>query len=181
MVQCVGSRNDEHPYCSRTCCADALRNALRLKREDHDCEVTILHRGIRVWGFDEELLSEAIDQGVGFVEVTAQVEVTEGGKPAVSATDAGGEPVALEPGLVVLSTGVEPSAATAQLAGIAGVELASDGFFTCTGAVASASGGIHTFACGRACGPAAVHERVLQAQAAAGKACLLLKRGYDEA
>jgi len=31
MVQCVGSRNDEHPYCSRTCCADALRNALRLK------------------------------------------------------------------------------------------------------------------------------------------------------
>jgi heterodisulfide reductase subunit A-like polyferredoxin len=185
MIQCVGSRNDEHPYCSRTCCADALRNALRLKQEDPGCEVTILHRGIRVWGFDEELLSEVIDQGVDFVEVTdrveAQVEVTEGGKPAVSATGTGGEAVALEPDLVVLSTGVEPSAATAQLAGIAGVDLASDGFFTRTGAVASASGGVHVFACGRACGPAAVHERVLQAQAAAGKACLLLKRGYDEA
>ncbi len=181
MVQCVGSRNDEHPYCSRTCCADALRNALRLKRKNPDCEVTILHRGIRVWGFDEELLSEAIDQGVGFVEVTAQVEVTEGEKLVVSTTDTGGDAVALEPDLVVLSTGVEPSAATGQLAGIAGVELATDGFFTRTGAVAGASGSLHIYACGRACGPAAVHERVLQAQAAAGKACLLLKRGYDEA
>ncbi len=181
MIQCVGSRSDEHPYCSRTCCADALRNALRLKREDPECEVTILHRGIRVWGFDEELLSEAIDQGVDFVEVAAQVEVAEGGKPAVSATDGGGETVALEPDLVVLSTGIEPSAATAQLAGIAGVELASDGFFTRTGAVASVKDVLHIYACGRACGPTAVHERVLQAQAAAGKACLLLKRGYDEA
>ena len=181
MVQCVGSRNDEHPYCSRTCCSDALRNALRLKSEDHDCEVTILHRGIRVWGFDEELLSEAIDQGVGFVEVTASVEVTEDGKPAVSATDTGGNAVALEPDLVVLSTGVEPSAATAQLAGVAGVELAPDGFFACAGAVAGDSGDLHLYACGRVCGPAAVHERVLQAQAAAGKACLFLKRGYDEA
>ncbi|MCK4915903.1 MAG: CoB--CoM heterodisulfide reductase iron-sulfur subunit A family protein, partial [Candidatus Eisenbacteria sp.] len=181
MIQCVGSRNDEHPYCSRTCCADALRNALRLKKEDPECEVTILHRGIRVWGFDEELLSEAIDQGVDLVEVAAQVEVAEDGKPAVSATDSGGEAVALEPDLVVLSTGIEPSAATAQLAGIAGVELASDGFFTCTGAVASAKGVLHIYACGRACGPTAVRERVLHAQAAAGKACLLLKRGYDEA
>ena len=99
----------------------------------------------------------------------------------MSATDSGGEAVALEPDLVVLSTGIEPSAATAQLAGIAGVELASDGFFTCTGSVASAKGVLHIYACGRACGPTAVRERVLQAQAAAGKACLLLKRGYDEA
>jgi heterodisulfide reductase subunit A len=143
--------------------------------------VTILHKGIRVWGFDEELLSEAIDQGVYFVEVVAQVEVTEGENLAVSATDTGGEGVALEPDLVVLSTGVEPSAATAQLAGIAGVELAADGFFTRTGAVAGVKDVPHIYACGRACGPAAVHERVLQAQAAAGKACLLLKRGYDEA
>ncbi len=181
MVQCVGSRNDEHPYCSRTCCADALRNALRLKREDPGCDVTILHRGIRVWGFDEELLSEAIDQGVDFVEVAAQVEVTDGAKPVVSATDTGGETVALEPDLVVLSTGVEPSAATAQLSGIAGVELASDGFFIRTGAVAGVKDVLHIYACGLACGPAAVHERVLQAQAVAGRACLFLKRGYDEA
>jgi heterodisulfide reductase subunit A-like polyferredoxin len=181
MIQCVGSRSDEHPYCSRTCCADALRNALRLKMEDPDSEVTILHRGIRVWGFDEELLSEAIDRGVGFVEVAAQVGVAEGETLAVNATDTGGEAVALEPDLVVLSTGVEPSAATAQLAGVAGVELSSDGFFTRAGAVAGAENVLHIYACGRACGPAAVHERVLQAQAAAGEACLLLKRGYDEA
>jgi heterodisulfide reductase subunit A len=32
MVQCVGSRNDEHPYCSKICCGVAVKNALALKR-----------------------------------------------------------------------------------------------------------------------------------------------------
>ncbi len=27
MIQCVGSRNEEHPYCSRVCCAEAIKNA----------------------------------------------------------------------------------------------------------------------------------------------------------
>ena len=31
MIQCVGSRNDERPYCSRICCSEAIKNALRLK------------------------------------------------------------------------------------------------------------------------------------------------------
>ena len=28
MIQCVGSRNDERPYCSRICCSEAVKNAL---------------------------------------------------------------------------------------------------------------------------------------------------------
>jgi heterodisulfide reductase subunit A len=191
MLQCVGSRNDEHPYCSRTCCADALRNALGLKREDPAREITILHRGIRVWGFDEELLSEALDLGVEFIEVKVTPEVVLGGEPGdagaergtptVRGTTVDGDALALEPDLVVLSAGVEPSAGTGALAKAVGAELASDGFFDRAGAVCGDTGDLRVYACGRAAGPADLNERVLQARAAAGKACLYLKRGSDEA
>ena len=31
MIQCVGSREPERPYCSRVCCTQAVKNALKLK------------------------------------------------------------------------------------------------------------------------------------------------------
>ena len=42
MIQCVGSRNEERPYCSRVCCSNAIKNALHLKEVDPDCDVVIL-------------------------------------------------------------------------------------------------------------------------------------------
>ena len=32
MIQCVESRNEKNPYCSRICCSEAVRNALEIKR-----------------------------------------------------------------------------------------------------------------------------------------------------
>ena len=34
MIQCVGSRNEEHPYCSRICCSMAVKNALTIKKRN---------------------------------------------------------------------------------------------------------------------------------------------------
>jgi heterodisulfide reductase subunit A-like polyferredoxin len=178
----VGSRSEEHPWCSRTCCADTLRNAIRLRREDPSADVTILHRGIRVWGFDEELLSEAIERGVSFIEVadTASVEVDGGVRVVARATD--GEAVTMTPDVVALSTGVEPSRWTGDVARVIGAELAGDGFFGSAGRVACGeAAGLGVEVCGRAAGAAEVEERVIQAQAAAGRACLHVKRGNDEA
>jgi heterodisulfide reductase subunit A len=31
IVQCVGSRDNDRPYCSRVCCSQAIKNALKLK------------------------------------------------------------------------------------------------------------------------------------------------------
>ena len=36
MIQCVGSRDEEHPYCSKVCCFTALKNALTLKKLSSD-------------------------------------------------------------------------------------------------------------------------------------------------
>ena len=31
MIQCVGCRNEDHPYCSRICCSEAIKNSLEIK------------------------------------------------------------------------------------------------------------------------------------------------------
>jgi heterodisulfide reductase subunit A-like polyferredoxin len=54
MIQCVGSRNEERPYCSRVCCAEAVKNALTLKALNPKARVTILYRDMRMYGTLEE-------------------------------------------------------------------------------------------------------------------------------
>jgi heterodisulfide reductase subunit A-like polyferredoxin len=182
MIQCVGSRSREHPWCSRTCCADALRNAIRLKLENPSTDVTILHRGVRVWGFDEELLSEAIERGVAFVEVADTAAFSADGGVRVEARGADGGTVSMSPDVAVLSTGVEPLEQAARMADLAGLECASDGFLAPAAHPASRGGpgGFLVEVCGRAAGPAELDERVSQAQAAAVRACLFVTRGDDE-
>jgi heterodisulfide reductase subunit A len=53
MIQCVGSRDEERPYCSRVCCNQAIKNALALKEMDPDRNITILYRDIRAYGLHE--------------------------------------------------------------------------------------------------------------------------------
>ena len=38
MIQCVGSRDEENTYCSRVCCNQAIKNAIRLKDDNPDTD-----------------------------------------------------------------------------------------------------------------------------------------------
>ncbi len=67
MIQCVGSRNDEHPYCSRVCCSEAVKNALEIKRQRPGAQVFVLAKDIRTYGFREEYFQKAREAGVLFV------------------------------------------------------------------------------------------------------------------
>ncbi len=64
MIQCVGPAEK---FCSRICCTVALKNALALKEQNPDTQVTILYQDIRTYGFKERLYTEARRQGVVFV------------------------------------------------------------------------------------------------------------------
>ncbi|HDS09579.1 MAG TPA: FAD-binding protein, partial [Firmicutes bacterium] len=44
MIQCVNSRTDSNPYCSRVCCSAAIKNALKIKEKSPETEVYILYR-----------------------------------------------------------------------------------------------------------------------------------------
>ena len=67
MIQCVGSRNDDHPYCSRICCSEAIKNALKAKEINPNIEIVILYRDIRTYGFKEKYYNLARDKKVIFI------------------------------------------------------------------------------------------------------------------
>lgn len=131
MIQCVGSREEERPYCSRVCCTQAVKNALRLKALRPEVGVYVLYREVRTYGFRERYYEAARDAGVVFV----RYEVP--GKPAVAAGSGGlavrvqepvlGQPLELEADLVVLSVGAEPG--QDGLAEVLGLARNGDGFY----------------------------------------------------
>ena len=67
MIQCVGSRNQDNPYCSRVCCSQAVANALRLKESNPNMEVIVLYRDIRTFGLKEQYYKKARQKGILFI------------------------------------------------------------------------------------------------------------------
>ncbi len=81
MIQCVGSRNEENPNCSRICCQNAVKNAIHIKKLQPQANVFILYRDMRMYGLLEDYYSEARRLGVLFFRYTPEnlpvVEVSE--------------------------------------------------------------------------------------------------------
>ncbi len=134
MIQCVGSREKgAHEYCSRVCCAAALKNAFRIKAGNPDARVVILYRDMMTYGFLEKFYTKARREGVLFASyelgAKPQVEIAEG-KPVVTFTDPVlRDTVQVTADLLCLSTGVEADASNKDLAEAFGVPLTQDGFF----------------------------------------------------
>ena len=66
FIQCVGSRDEQHPYCSKVCCTHSIKSALEFKRRNPDTNVYVLYRDIRTYGEREDLYREARSRGVLF-------------------------------------------------------------------------------------------------------------------
>ena len=190
MIQCVGSRDESHPYCSRVCCSEALKNALALKQREPQSQVTLLYRDLRSYGFRERLYRQARLAGVRFLQfepdeppVVTRRE-TEPGRSTEQLrvrvlAQPGKEPVEILADLVVLSAGIEAEPGNASLSRLLKVPLTKDGFFLEAHVklrpVDFAAEG--TYLCGLAHSPRSIDETLAQAQAASIKvAALLAKR-----
>jgi heterodisulfide reductase subunit A len=182
MIQCAGSREPGRPYCSRTCCTQAVKNALKLKELRPEVEVYVLYRELRTYGFREAAYQAARDAGVVFL----RYELPH--KPQVSANGQGlrlalvepvtGLPLALDAGLLVLSVGIDPAEGR-SLAGVLDVELNGDGFFReehpKMKPLDLGRGGIYV--AGLAHSPRFLEETLAQAQGAAMRAAAFLAPG----
>ena len=179
MLQCVGARDGEHPYCSRFCCAEAIENALKYKTANPDAEVTVLHRGIRVYGFEEDAFTDAIEKGVEFVEIDGDVSVEGAAGLKVSAKGSDGKAVSLKPDVLVLSLAHTHEGANTSLAGITGAKLDDLQFFEVPkpleAPLSTTEAGI--FVCGFARSPVTVVEAFNEGLAAAGAACRYIEHG----
>lgn len=172
MVQCVGSRDPEHPYCSRTCCAEALKNALKLKEIKPKARIYVLYRDIRVFGTQEVYYQEARRQGIIFIRYEPEKEpqlTDNNGKASIMVTDhVLQQPLEIKTDLVVLSTGIKPLPENREVAQLFGLDLDQNGFFKERQAkmrpVDASIPGI--FLCGPALGPTYPSEEFTQARAA---------------
>jgi heterodisulfide reductase subunit A-like polyferredoxin len=188
MIQCVGSREEAHPYCSRICCTQALKNALALKQAAPGCQVIVLYRDLRSYGFREEHYRAARRAGVIFLEYS-ELE-----KPVVSRDAQGklslrvriqpeGREVDLDPDWLVLSAGIEPDPSNTDLARLLKVSRNEVGFFLEAHVklrpVDFAAEGI--FLAGLAHSPRDVGETIAQGQAAAVRTVALLSKDRLEA
>ena len=180
MIQCVGSRDADHPYCSRVCCADAMKNALRIKALSPETNVYVLYRDIRTYGFKESYYTKARHQGVVFVryDENRKPEVGRNCK-ALNVTvydQTLGMPINISADLVVLSAAIHPNEDNRKIAQFLKVPLNAEGFFLEAHMklrpVDFMTDGV--FLCGLAHSPKMLDECMLQAQAASARAASLL-------
>ena len=182
MIQCVGSRNGEHPYCSRICCSQAVKNALKIKELSPETDVYILYKDVRTYGFLEDFYREAASKGVLFIRYDDEnkPKVTqENGKLRVLVW----EPVVktwipIEPDLLALSTATISNPDNERIAKMLKVPLSKDGFFLEAHMklrpVDFATDGV--FLCGLAHWPKSIEESISQACAAAARAITILSK-----
>jgi heterodisulfide reductase subunit A len=186
MIQCVGSRNDERPYCSRVCCTEAVKNALKVKELNPKANVYILFRDIRTYGFSEVFYEEAARKGVKFIRFDddTQPEVNDKKGLEVKIPEPFlGEDIVIEPDLLILSSATIPHSDNSDLAQILKVPLSKHKFFLEAHMklrpVEFATEGI--FLCGLAHSPKFFEECVSQASAAVSRASTILSKKTLEA
>ena len=184
MIQCVGSREGENMYCSRVCCNEAVKNAIRLKTDNPDTEVAILYRDIRTYGKHEKQYRQAREMGVSFIryDVARKPDVAEtDGKLAVRVFDTMlGTEIVLEPDILVLSAAIRPQPDAQEFASRLKLPLTQDKFYMEAHMklrpLDFASEGMYL--CGLAHSPKSVAESIMQARGAVSRALTILSQPY---
>ncbi len=177
MIQCIGARDGQHRYCSRFCCRQALQNALTYKANVEDGRVTIIHKGLRLYGFEEILLGEALDKGIEFVSAEGKVDISGEGPLRVKARSKN-EELELEGDMVVLSVAHDNTAIHTMLAEKTGIHIDDLGFIETPEAsdpFRTSEDGI--FVCGFARKPMVAEEAFLDGLAAATVVIRRLRAG----
>ena len=67
FIQCVGSRCEERPWCSKVCCNHTVQDAIALKEANPAANIYVLYRDIRTFGLNEPYYEKARRMGVIFI------------------------------------------------------------------------------------------------------------------
>ena len=183
-VYCVGSRNEEHPYCSRFCCTAAVHASLLAGRSTPGVRQYHLYRDMRTYGKQELLFAQSRREGSVYLrfpdDEPPEIRRRDDGTLAVTLRDllSGGEQLELTADLVVLVTGMVPRR-NDELVSVLKVPVGRDGFFN---EIHPKLRPVETIVDGLlvagACqGPKTSAESVTSALAAAAQTAAVLKQG----
>jgi len=186
MIQCLGSRDEERPYCSRICCQQAVKNALELKRRHPASKVYVLHRDMRTYGMAEVYYRQAREAGVKFIRYPDDrpPEVTKGEErltvrvfdPILRAS------MEIPADLLVLAPAIIHRESAEEIAKMLKVPLNRDQFFLEAHMklrpLDFATDGV--FLCGLAHSPKELSESICQAEGTAARAATILSKDEIE-
>jgi heterodisulfide reductase subunit A len=190
FIQCVGSREEGRPYCSRVCCSESIKCALNLKDVNPEMNIYILYRDMRTYGFKEDYYREARECGVIFVRYEVdnkpRVEtITEDNQNLLRVTakdPLSGEDLIIDTDILALGVANIPAADNKRLSQLFKVPLNEDGFLLEAHVklrpVDFATEGV--FMCGLAHSPKFIEESIAQAKAAASRAGTILSKDVIE-
>ncbi|MGC8907451.1 MAG: FAD-dependent oxidoreductase [Desulfomonilaceae bacterium] len=182
FIQCVGSRCDERPYCSKVCCSSTVRLAERLREINPHVKIYVLYRDLRTYGLLEKFYTSSRAAGSLFVRYDPE------NKPRVEAAGDRvnvtfrepvlGEDLTVPADLLVLAAAIDPAPTNRELGQLFKVTVNSYGYFVEAHMklrpVDFTTEGI--FLAGLAHYPKPIDEAIAQATAAAQRASLVLSQ-----
>ena len=182
MIQCVGSRDEKRPYCSRVCCTAAVKNSLKIKEGNPNADIYVLYRDIRTFSFKELAYKKARAAGVRFIRFDPDkppVVDRRNDRLTVTVFDCNLRmDICLDADLVTLSAAIVPHPGSRKVASIFKLPLDQDGFFMESHLKLKpldfSVAGI--FLCGLAHGPKFADEAIAQAKGAVSRACTVLSK-----
>ncbi|MCK4986503.1 MAG: CoB--CoM heterodisulfide reductase iron-sulfur subunit A family protein, partial [Desulfobacterales bacterium] len=132
FVQCAGSRDENHlPYCSYICCMASLKQATYVREHYPDAKIYIFYIDLRTPGYRYERFYQTIKEDENIFLIKGKVaEVSEDAGTnhvtVVAENAVTCEKIHQEVEMVVLATGMQPTAATDKLP--ADLQYTDDGF-----------------------------------------------------
>ncbi|MCG6894743.1 MAG: CoB--CoM heterodisulfide reductase iron-sulfur subunit A family protein [Desulfobacteraceae bacterium] len=132
FVQCAGSRDENHlPYCSYICCMASLKQATYVRERYPDAKIYIFYIDLRTPGLKYERFYQKLKEDENIFFIKGKVaEVSEDpdtqNVTVVAENAVTGEKIHQEVELVVLATGMQPTAAAEKLP--ADLTYSEDGF-----------------------------------------------------
>jgi len=187
FIQCVGSREENNPNCSRVCCTSTMTNAIKIKEQNPNAKITVLYRDIRTYGFREKWYKKAADMGVLFIrfdeEEKPKVEKANGKLKVSIKESETEESFILNPNYLILASGTRANPDNVTIAPMLKIPVTKEGFFLEAHMklrpIDFATEGV--FLAGTAHGPKFVDESIAQALGAASRAVTILSKDNLEA
>ena len=182
FIQCVGSRCDERPYCSKICCSGSVRLAERLREINPNAKIYVLYRDLRTYGLLEKYYTESRRSGTLFIrydpDAKPRVEAV-GDKVNVIVRDPVlDEDVVILADLLTLASAIDPAESNKEIGQLFKVTVNSYGYFMEAHMklrpVDFTTEGV--FLAGMAHYPKPIDESIAQATAAAQRASIILSQ-----
>ncbi len=175
FIHCVGSRDAKtgNLYCSKVCCATAVKQAIEVKEHFPDAEVYCFYMDLRMFGkYYEEMFQTAQEKyGIQFIRARlSEVNQTMDNKLLIKVEDTlASRPLKLTLDYIVLMSGMEPAKNSMQLSKLFELPVDENGFFKSSHPLMNenitAVNGV--FISGAASGPKTIEETINDARSAA--------------